>query len=426
MSAGLGLRQRHAWMVAAMLTLAPVAGAAQQADLDALDLADKTATTTAPAQDWRLLLQAAGMHVEPRYTRPDINGERLSADFALDTALSASSRFVVQDRLDWTWPAHGQPAEKVNMLKELYATWSAKQDLILDAGRINARYGVATAYNPTDFLRAGANRSIVSLSPSDLRDNRLGSAMLRAQSLWSGASATAIYVPKLASAPSSAPFSADLGATNGTQRWLVAVSPAFGNGFNPQVLLFRRQGQPIQAGLDVTQLLNDATTAYLEWSGGEGESLAAEAGVARPDRRFRQHVSAGFTYTSAQKISLTLEAEYNGAGTDEAGWKALRGGPLAAYQRYRSLVQDEGEYPTRPAAFAMLTASDLLGLHLDLSAFERQDLMDKSHLTWLEARYHWTRADLSLQYQRFQGRRLTDFGASPQKSMIQLQLSVYQ
>ena len=46
-------------------------------------------------------------------------------------------------------------------------------------GRINVRNGAALGYNPTDFFRSGALRSVVSIDPNSLRENRLGTVMLR-------------------------------------------------------------------------------------------------------------------------------------------------------------------------------------------------------------------------------------------------------
>jgi len=78
---------------------------------------------------------------------------------------------------------------------------------------------------------------VVSLDPASLRENRLGSAMLRGQALWTGGSLTALYSPKLADQRNDAVFSADLGATNQRERWQLALSEKLSDALNPQWLL---------------------------------------------------------------------------------------------------------------------------------------------------------------------------------------------
>lgn len=56
---------------------------------------------------------------------------------------------------------------------------------------------------------------------------------------------------------------------------------------------------------------------------------------------------------------------------------------------------------------------------LDLSAMARLNDADHSRMTWLEARYHWDRIDLALQWQRNTGRAASEYGALPQQQMLQ-------
>lgn len=394
-------------------------------ELDALNVADQAPARVEKASDWHTFVEAAYGETEQRYGLPAYANGRLSLDTSLDKTLAPGVRLVFADRLDWEWQDEAPDQAKVNTLKELYLSWHVSQQEIIDVGRINTRYGVATGYNPTDYFRDDAVRSIVSINPSSLRNNRLGSVMLREQTLWQGGSLTAMFSPKLDTAASGEPFNVDLGATNNTNRYLIAASQQFSDSFNPQVLLYGEEGKSPQMGLDLTRLFGDATVAFVEWSGGQGASEYSET-FGGPQRDvFRNRLSAGLTYTTPNKISVTLEAEYDGAALDKTNWNALGAGGPARYLQYRDTVQAMQELPTREAVFAYASWQDAGITHLDLTALARQDLTDQSRLTWLEARYHWEHVDLALQWQRYGGKPWSDYGAVPGRTTWQTVATYY-
>lgn len=417
----------HRLLPALLVTLAGLAQAAPPGDdeLDALNVADQAPAKVEQAADWHTFVEAAYGDTEQRYGLPSYANVRLSIDTSLDKTLAPGWRLVFADRLDWDWQDEAPDQAKINTLKELYLSRHVSSDEIVDVGRINTRYGVATGYNPTDYFRDDAVRSIVSINPSSLRNNRLGSVMLREQTLWDGGSLTALVSPKLETDASSEPFNVDLGATNNTNRWLLAASQQLSDTFNPQVLLYGEQGKSPQMGLDLTRLFGDATVAFVEWSGGQGPAQYTEAlgGVER--EVFRSRLSTGFTYTTDNKLSLTLEAEYDGAALDKANWTALGQGNSARYLQYRDFVQDAQDLPTKESVFAYASWQDAGITHLDLTALVRQDLLDQSRLTWMEARYHWDHVDLALQWQRYGGRQWTDFGVLPGRTTWQTVATYY-
>lgn len=408
-------------MRAAALTLLLVTASAlaDSADEAALALADKTQTQPAQPSNWRASTEAVLIESQPR-AGDATHAQRLSLDAQYDARFAPGWRAVFADRLDLAW--RGEPVydDFINTLKEAYVSWQPRPQRIFDLGRVNLRYGVATGYNPTDYFRAGAVRSLVSVAPASLRENRLGTAIVRAQTFWTSGALTALYAPKLADAPNTTPFSPDFGSTNNEQRWLLAYSQRLATDFTPQFLVFGQSHDAPQFGLNLTTLLNDATVAYLEWSGGTSPSLRSEALGLPDDSAFRSRAAAGVTYTAPSKLSLTLEYDYNGAGLDDDGWDALRNGPLNTYLQYRSFVQTLQEIPTRRNAFLAALWQDAFVIHLDLSAFQRIDIVDYSRLSFLEARYHWNRADIALQWQRNSGGPGTDFGALPQEQIWQL------
>lgn len=407
-----------------VLLMAAVPALAADEDAAALSLADTAAATTPQSRDWRVLTEAAWSELALR------GGglrriERLSIDVNYDKAFAAGWRAVFANRLDARWQHSPSDQSNVNTLKEAYLSWQARTDRIADLGRINVRYGVAYGYNPTDYFRADAVRSIVSIDPSSLRENRLGSVMLRGQTLWTDGSLSALYSPKLADRPSDSEFSADLGATNRRARWLLVASHKLSDKLNPQWLLYGGVGESPRLGLNLTALLNDATVAHLEWSGGRAASLLSQALMLHEDEAFHSRLATGLTYTASNKLSLTMEYQYNGAGLDRAGWDELRRGPLAAYGQYRSFAAALQDPPTKQRVFVRAQWQDAFLNHLDLTSFMFFDAVDSSRLFWVEARYHWTRVDVALLWQLNSGLAGSSYGGLPEQRIWQALARVF-
>jgi len=401
-----------------IVTTAP-AFAADNDDSRALSLADSTLAKAERASDWRVFTEAAWSQSTLRGSDSLQQGARWSLDARFDKNLAADWRVVLADRFDVNWRDSLWQAREVNTPKDAYVSWQARPDRIGDLGRINALYGVAYAYNPTDYFRANAVRSVVSIDPASLRENRLGSVMLRGQMLWPGGSFTALYSPKLADQPSDSPLSLDLGATNDRNRWLLAASQKISENLNPQEMLYGVAGEAPQMGVNLTSLLNDATVTYLEWSGGRSASLLAQALQIPEDVAFRSRLAAGLTYTAPIKLSMTVEYQYNGAGLDQAGWEALRQGPPAAYVRYRTFVAGQQDPPTQQKVFLRASWQDSLANHLDLTTNFFLSVVDSSRQWWVEVRYHWTHVDIALQWQVNSGSPGSEYGAIGERQVWQ-------
>jgi opacity protein-like surface antigen len=401
-----------------LLLLAAVPALADD-DTAALLLADQTKATVEKSSDWQVYTEAAASEWRAQGGGLAVHGSRASLDARFDKTFAPGWRAVFADRLDLNRSDSAAGNSDYNTLKEAYLSWQAAPDRIADLGRINVRNGVAMGYNPTDYFRADALRTVVSLDPHSLRENRLGSAMLRGQTLWNGGSLTALYSPKLAEQPSGADFNPDFGATNRRDRWQIALSEKLSEALSPQWLLSGGAGQSPQLGMNLTALPNDSMVAYLEWSGGRTPSLAAQALPRPDDAAFRSHLSSGLTYTTQNNISFTVEYEYNGAGMDKAAWTSLRHGSPLAYGLYRGYVTNLQELPTRDNVFVYAVWQDALVKNLDLTAMVRDDLVDHSRLQWLEARYHWPRVDIALQSQLDTGQPGSTYGAAPQRRLWQ-------
>jgi hypothetical protein len=387
--------------------------------------------------------------------------QRLSFDLRYDNVLAGTVRAVFADRLDVDWTADPQRTQPINTLKQAYLSWQPRADLLFDAGRINARQGVALGYNPTDFFRAGALRAIESLDPDSLRDNRQGSVMLRSEVLWDSGALTALYSPRLTDAPSSAPFSPDWGATNTEGRWLLAASQRLAPGVNPQWLLFGADGASPQLGLNLTTVAGSAAVLYGEAAAGHAASLWTQALEApastletsapgaqtaqsavpadpaveppslpvprslRVQASLQARAATGITYSAANKLSVSLEYEYDGGGLSRADWSRARTGSPLAYARYREFVELQQELPTQHNLFGYAAWQDVMVQHLDLAAFVRVDLIDHSRLPWAELRYHWPHVDAAVRWQDYQGGLTSDFGATASRQTWQLVVDYY-
>ena len=426
------MRQKQALALIYIALCAPVY-AADVAEDDALNLADATAETVkTETSAWRVFTEAtAGRTTVHQWGVPDTteDTQRLSLDVLFDKKLTPELRGVLSDRLDLNHQSDILGNQTLNSLKEAYLSWQPQSDRVLDVGRINVRYGAAMGYNPTDFFREGANRAITSLDPNAIRENRMGTAMLRGQTLWKGGSLTAIVAPKVADAPNNGDWSADFGATNNRNRWMLAASQQLADNFSPQFVLYGDARQPVQMGLNLTMLVNDATVAQFEWSGGRQKSLLAQALPGSPsvaqDETFRNRLATGLTYTNASKLSITAEYHYNGAAVDEAVWNALRTSSMPDYASYRQLIQEELDLTTRQAAFLRATWQDAFITKLDLTAMLRYNLDDHSKLSWLEARYRFDHSEIALQWQLASGDNSSDFGAMAQRRYLQALMRYY-
>ena len=386
-------------------------------DQDALLLADATPASVMQVSDWKTF-------VEGSYARRDVNAQRLSFDLQYEGLLAPTLRIVLADRLDLNWPS--QNGVSINTLKESYLGWQVEADTLLDIGRINVHEGVSMGYNPTDYFRSGAIRSLVSLAPASLKENRLGSVMLRGQRLWDSGSLTALFSPKLNDQANHSSFNPDWGATNPQDRVLFSVSQKISDTLKPQFLLYKEAAQSAQLGFNLTGLMNDATVAYFEYSGGRSASLLAQAKLPyNDDSAFRSRISTGLTYTTTNNISLTAELEYNGGGMSQSGWNNLYRSSPAVYASYRNWLQNLRESPTKQVAAFYGKWQDATINHLDLTAMALYDTSDYSRLSWLEARYHTGHNEIALQWQHNRGKPLSDFAASPQIQCLQLLLRQY-
>lgn len=411
-------------------------------DIEALSLANQISSKPISSQvDSNFFLEAATGQTLIRGSNKYQGNQRISGDLQYGLEVTKNVRAFISDRLDINGPStfpgnnstnsvYVQNNNAINTLREAYLTWQADQSMLFDVGRVNVVNGVGIGYNPTDYFKVGALRSIVTINPYSLKENRQGSAMIRAQQLWDSGAFSLVYSPKISSQTNTSAFSLDLGATNNQNSVLAQLTQKIYEGFAPQFLIYQSGESSPQFGLNLTGLVNDSTTAYLEWSGGRSASLLSQSisqqGLSYPlNIKFNNQISSGLTYTTKNKISLTGEFEFNSAGLNNPDWSNLGPTSLYAYEVYRKYLQVQQTSPTKSGAFLYAKWEDFLLKGLNLSSMLRQDLIDSSHQFWLETRYRFSESEVALQFQNNVGSTWSNYGAVPQSQIIQLLFRCY-
>ncbi|MGC4079192.1 MAG: hypothetical protein QM702_19545 [Rubrivivax sp.] len=395
-------------LAASALAAAP--GARASEDLDALTLeAEPEAVATAAADD-KLFVEAAGGRADQRYGEGSRSIGRASLDWRHGSRWSEAWQSVLSLRLDATRPSEERIDNPVFSLREAYVGWQGEgASSAIEFGRINLREGPGYGYNPTDFFRDQALRTITTSNPFTLRENRLGSVMLRGQRLWRNLTLEAAFSPKLENEASSERFSADLGATNHRNRGQIVVGTRFSESWSARWLVHDADGESPRLGASTTALLAQSLVGHAEWSWSRDHTLLDQALGLDGGERSHHRTSAGLTYTTSGKLSLTGEYQYNGAALDRDGWKTLAASPAAAgaYYTAATALQDNA---ARDAWLVYAVQRDLFVKNLDLTALTKFNRSDRSRMAWLELRYKMPRWDLAMQLQDNHGDDWSEFG----------------
>lgn len=311
-----------------------------------------------------------------------------------------------------------------NDLRETYVTWEPFDNTYVEAGRINIRNGVALGFNPTDFFKTRSLVGQASLDPSVLRQNRVGTLMVRGQTIWNGGSASLALAPKLTDATPVGETNRHgldprFDATNAAYRMFGTLALEIAD-LNPQLLAYYEQHRA-KVGLDLSQPIGDALVAYAEWAGGPEMNLAAranaygkETGTLPPilpvlpptstSTRFRNDVAAGLSWTIATKITVNIEYHFHQAGFSKQDWRSWfelgsdpsSPFPTSALWYVRGYATDQQEPTTMHQAFVRAAWPKAFVNELELTGFAFVDILDGSVLTQISARYYassaWTLA----------------------------------
>jgi len=351
---------------------------------------------------------------------------RLTLDGREQARFGQAWQGTLSARLDHTEPEDQRLGASVLSLREAYLGWQdAEARQVFEAGRINLREGPAYAWNPTDWFKTNALRTITTANPASLRESRLGTAMLRGQRLWDGGSLALVWAPKLADGPSRQGLSVDLGATNAAHRGLLSLGTRWSESLNTQLSLYAEQDREPQFGASLTALLSDALVWHAEAASGRSLSLSEQVLTPDASPRMRHRLATGLTWTTASKLSLTAEWHRNGAAPDRQGWQALRGRAPQALPAFYALASARQDNASNDAFFLYAVQRDLGVRNLDLTALLRHNASDSSRLTWVELRWRLENIDLALQWQRLAGEPGSEFGSLPLRDSIGAILTLY-
>ena len=385
-----------------------------------------------------------------------------SSDWSNRTSLDAYDQWSLDKTLSFTFSDSlnlteadgiGFPAEAArNDLREAYFTWEPVTQTFLEFGRINFKNGIALGFNPTDFFKTRSAVAQASADPSAMRGDRLGTLMLRAQTIWDGGTATFVYAPKLqtprpivGTAPSWIDPSFD--QTNTANRFLFAVNLEVGD-FSPQALVYHESGRT-KLGLNLSHPIGQSVIAYGEWTGGNAPDLIAQAiafgkatgtlPAAAPvlpptsaSRAFQNDLAVGASWTSEAKVTLNFEYHFHQAGfssEDWRGWFALGGtnptlGPELWY--VRGYASDQQQPMSRHQIFWRADWQDAFVTDLELSGISFVNLTDGSGMAQISADYYLSNAwTVGLYVGGTFGGRRSEWGSLPGASSAIFQVVRY-
>lgn len=374
--------------------------------------------------------------------------ERLLLDAREAWDVGRTTRFIFSDRLNFRAESDLSLLERenvVNDLREAYLEWRLADQTYVALGRINLKSGIALGYNPTDYFKARTVSEPLSADPTVLREDRLGTVMLRLQHIGSGRSLTLAFAPRLrrrspiysnTDLPSFDPM---LGRTNSDNRLLLKGSIDLSSNLSPELLVYH-DSHGTRVGLNLSMTLGQSVVTYLEESVSRRRDLVAEAlGFGRatgtlpagapaepppsPGRSLKNELAVGASYTTNSRITWNFEYHFNQAGftsQDWSRWFAIGSAPatpppvLNELWYIRGYALDQQEQSTEQAAFIRADWTDVSGLNLELSGFVNVDLRDGSGQAQAEADFYLSNAwTVGLLVAGDFGSPRSDFGSLP-------------
>lgn len=353
---------------------------------------------------------------------------RAVLDFRREWRLGKQTRLTLSDRLEGLQDDRGHGTVR-NALREAYVSVGLDDAWFVDLGRINVRSGVGLGFNPSDWLREGASLPQTTQNPASQRENRLGTVMLKVQTVQGWGAAHLALVPQLADRLDEvSPYGLDWGRSNADPALHLRLAPQLSERFSLDLLAYAREGRHPQWGLNSTAVLGEAWIAHLEWASGRRESLVGPA-LAR-ESSMHHRVAAGLSWTTSMGAVLAIERQLATdalSGDDWNTWRlstdpatARRLGQLRAE---RSAVQAP---LVRDAWFVRVALNGVLrDPDLDLSAFVRLNPHDHSSLWQVDGSWHASaRVSVHASVGGFAGAARSEFGANPLRSYAALRLEV--
>lgn len=332
---------------------------------------------------------------------------------------------TVSGRIEWTGDGNTSTVRKA--FREGYVAKRVGDSLFVDVGRINLRSGVASGFNPTDWLREAAALPQTTQNPVSLRENRLGTVMLRLQAIENWGAVQVAMVPHLAHKEDGAsPEGLAWERTNDDKALHVRVAPQLHEALSLDLLAYARENRHPQWGLNLTSVLHSALIAHAELATGLREGLAAPGG--EPSTQMHQRVAAGVNWTTPQGAVLTVERHSATDALNPQDWEAWRFATdrptLRSLAQLRAQRSDLQEPLVRDAWFFRATVSGLSErANVDLGAFVRLNAYDHSALWQVDGAWHVRpRVSVYASLGGFAGAALSEFGTNPTRTLLSVRL----
>ena len=264
---------------------------------------------------------------------------------------------------------------------------------------------MASGFNPSDFLKRGAVLDLGTQNPQALRENRLGTVMLRQQWLGHFGSLQLAYIPQLSSrsptAPDANPRSPAWERTNGQDAALLRFAPKTGESWTAEGLLYARAGEPVRSAINLTGAVGDAWIVHAEWAGGRAGGGAARSSTG-------PSISAAVSHHDQE---LAVGASW----TTPWGW-------IATVERHQSSTVGSSD-----AWFSRLAWDNAFSLrNINLAAFARINSNDHSRLRQVDVRWHLNdHHSLALIWGKYAGSPSSEYGRVPTRAYGQVAWAVY-
>lgn len=297
----------------------------------------------------------------------------------------------------------------------------------MEAGRINVRNGVATGYNPSDFLRTNSIAVARTRDPQRLRESRLGAVQLRAGSRLHEMEWAVSVSPRISEPRDPAWHDPRWGAVNhGASQQSLDISLPRWQGVFSQLTWQHHGDAGNRFGANLNTAIGSSAIVYGEWASIRRAPLMA---LASRDDAAMDRVSqwaTGFSYTTTSRITIGLEWQHNGAGLSRSEWQGQwQGLDPASQGRVMADAAASSDPLSRHALMASMLWERFGHRNADLNCLWRRNQSDHSHMTWCEWRYKGEADEWSVAGTHLKGHARSEFGMLDQRWSLALRWRHY-
>lgn len=335
----------------------------------------------------------------------------------------------------------------VHHLREGYIAWAASnagiEDVFVDLGRINVKYGTGYGFSPTDYFRRYSVPLFDNANPRELREGRLGTVMLRAQFFQASWSLSAIATPGFGDGGDAwwgngAGWALELDRTNRDASFEIRYGRALSS--LSVDLSYFRQGLDDHIGIAATYGVGNSWVAYTDYVLQRRYDLVTQsyldlvrAGVVSADtpsvlpleteRRWRHQIVIGASYSFSAEAILNLEWHLNEVGFDRndlAQWFGVSeavgsiDGVNDQLWAIRDTALERQEPFLKQQLFARLSINDVLTTGVNMQNILFLSILDESATTQTTFTYAFQNGtQIQVEVSTNLGAERTAFGSLP-------------